>query len=77
MYEENKKRVSLKPKTSALRKARVNTYCCLLLSWVQKIPWRRAGQPTPIFLPGESHGQRSLASYSLYGRRELDTTEAA
>jgi len=32
--------------------------------WVGKIPWRRAWQPTPVFLPGESHGQRSLASYS-------------
>ena len=32
--------------------------------WVGKIPWRRAGQPTPVFLPGESHGQRSLAGYS-------------
>ena len=29
--------------------------------WVRKIPWRRAWQPTPVFLPGESHGQRSLA----------------
>ena len=33
-------------------------------SWVGKIPWRRAWLPTPIFLPGESHGQRSLAGYS-------------
>ena len=32
--------------------------------WVGKIPWRRAWQPTPVFLPGESHGQRSLVSYS-------------
>ena len=32
-------------------------------SWVGKIPWRRARQPTPVFLPGESHGQRSLAGY--------------
>ena len=32
--------------------------------WVGKIPWRRAWQPTPIFLPGEFHGQRSLAGYS-------------
>ena len=32
-------------------------------SWVGKIPWRRAWQPTPVFLPGESHGQRSLAGY--------------
>ena len=34
--------------------------------WVGKIPWRRAWQPTPVLLPGESHGQRSLAVYSLY-----------
>ena len=35
--------------------------------WVGKIPWRRAQQPTPVFLTGESHGQRSLAGYSLWG----------
>ena len=33
--------------------------------WIGKIPWRRAQQPTPVFLPGESHGQRSLEGYSL------------
>ena len=38
-------------------------------------PWRKAWQPTPVFLPGESHGQRSLAGYSLWGHEELDTTE--
>ena len=32
--------------------------------WVEKIPWRRAWQPTPVFLPRESHGQRSLVGYS-------------
>jgi len=32
--------------------------------WVGKVPWRRAWQPTPVFLPGDSHGQRSLAGYS-------------
>ena len=32
-------------------------------SWVEKIPWRRAWQPTPLFLPGRSHGQRSLGGY--------------
>ena len=32
--------------------------------WVRKIPWKRAQQPTPVFLPGESHGQRSLVGYS-------------
>ena len=32
--------------------------------WVRKIPWRRVWQPTPVLLPGESHGQRRLAGYS-------------
>ena len=37
--------------------------------WVRKIPWRRKWQPTPVLLPGESHGQWSLVGYSLWGRR--------
>ena len=37
--------------------------------------WRRKCQPTPIFLPGESHGQRSLVGYSPWCQKELDTTE--
>ena len=41
----------------------------------QEDPWRRQWQPTPVFLPGESHGQRSLAGCSPRGRRESDTTE--
>ena len=41
----------------------------------RKIPWRRARQPTPIFLSGEFHGQRSLAGYNPRGRKESDTTE--
>ena len=44
-------------------------------SWVGEIPWRRAWQPIPVFLPGEFHGQRSLAGYSPWGHKELDTTE--
>ena len=40
-----------------------------------KIPWRRKWQPTPVFLPGEFHGQRSLAGYSPQGHKESDTTE--
>ena len=35
--------------------------------WVRKIPWRRKWQPTPVFLPGKSHGQRSLVGYSPWG----------
>ena len=40
------------------------------------MPWRRAWQPSPVFLPGESHGQRSLAGYSPWRHKESDTTEA-
>ena len=43
--------------------------------WVRKIPWWRKWQPTPVFLPGKSHGQRSLAGYSAKGCKESDTTE--
>ena len=40
---------------------------------VGKIPWRRKWQPTPVFLPGKSHRRRSLAGYSPWGHKELDT----
>ena len=43
--------------------------------WVGKIPWRRAWQPTPVFLPGEFHGQRSLVGYSPWGGKESDMTD--
>ena len=39
-----------------------------------RFPWRRKWQPTPIFLPGKSHGQRSLEGYNPWGLKELDTT---
>ena len=48
---------------------------CGFHPWVKKIPWRRARQPTPLFLPGESHGQRSLDGCSPWGRKESDTTK--
>ena len=38
-------------------------------------PWRRKWQPTPLFLPGKFHGQRSLAGYSPWGCKELDMAE--
>ena len=41
-----------------------------------RYPWRRVWQPTLVFLPGESHGQRSLVGYSPQGLKELDMTEA-
>src|SRR5574337_155407 len=43
--------------------------------WVRKIPWRRKWQPTPVLLPGKSHGQSSLVGCSPRGHEESDTTE--
>ena len=43
--------------------------------WVEKIPWSRKWQLTPVLLPGEFHGQRSLEGYSPWGHKELNTTE--
>ena len=48
---------------------------CGFNPWVGKVPWRRTWQPTPVFVPGESHGQRTLAGYSPWGRQESATTE--
>ena len=48
-------------------------------TWVRCLGWenprRREWQPTPVFLPGEFHGQRNLAGYSSHGHKELDTTK--
>ena len=55
--------------------------CCLQCGrprfspWVGKISWRRKWQPTPVFLPGKTHGRRSLVGCSPWGRKESDTTE--
>ena len=57
-----------KEPTCHCRKPRVNP-------WVRKIPWRRERLPTPVFLPGKSHGQRSLVGYSPCGLRVWDTIE--
>ena len=43
--------------------------------WAEKIPWRWKWQPTPVFLPGASHGRRSLVGYSPRGRKESDMNE--
>ena len=43
--------------------------------WIRKIPWRRAWQPTLVFLPGEPRGQRSLVGSSPWGHKELDMIE--
>ena len=43
--------------------------------WVRKVSWRRKQQPTPVFLPGESQGQRSPAGYRPWGCKKSDSTE--
>ena len=43
--------------------------------WDGMIPWRRSWQPTPVFLPGESHGQSNLVGYSSWDHKESDITE--
>ena len=45
---------------------------CAFGPWVKMIPWRRARQPTLVFLAGESHGQRGLAGYSPWGHKQLN-----
>ena len=47
---------------------------CQFSPWVGKIPWRRKWQSTPVFFPGKSHGQRSLAGCSPRGPKDLDTS---
>ena len=50
--------------------------CCISIDpWDGMIPWRRKWQSTPVFLPGKSHGQRSLQGYSPWGSKKSDTTE--
>ena len=48
---------------------------CGFHPWVEKIPWRREWQPTPVFLPGKFHGSRSRAGYRPWGCKESDTAE--
>ena len=52
---------------------------CRFNPWIGKTPphWRKKWQPTPVFLPGESHGQRSLMGYSPQGRKESDANKHA
>ena len=47
-----------------------------LIPGLERSPWRRKCQLTPVFLPGKFHGQRSLAGYSPWSHKESDTTEA-
>ena len=57
------------PRGPAVKNPAANAGDTGLDPWVTKIFWRRKWQPTPVFLLGESHGQKSLAGYSSWGRR--------
>ena len=48
---------------------------CRFNPWTRKISWRRSWEPTPVFLPGESRGQRSLTGYNPRGPKESDMAE--
>ena len=60
-----------------LRRSRISLQCRRpgFDPWIRKVPWKREWLPTPIFLPGEFYGQKSLAGYSPWGHKELDITE--
>ena len=62
-------------RVSQVAQCKDSTCQCRRHPWVGKIPWRGEWLPTPVFLPGEFHGQRGLADYTPWGRKELDTTE--
>ena len=73
--KERKKNKNEKPGTSDSERIHLQCRRPGFDPWVRKIPWRRDWQPTAVFLPGESHGQRSLVGYSPWGRKEWDRTE--
>ena len=65
------------PGGSVVKNLPVNTGDMGSIPGSGKIPWRKKWQPTPVFLPVKSHGQRSLVSYSPWGHKESDMTEYA
>ena len=78
-YKTTSDRYKARKKGASLVAQTVENLPAMQETWVQssvgKIPWRREWQPTPTFLPGEFHGQRSLVGYSPGGHKESDTAE--
>ena len=64
---------SMAPSGSVVKNLPANSGNVTFNPWVKKISWRRKWQPTPVFFPGESYGQRSLVGYSPWGHKELET----
>ena len=69
----HKIKVTLSGKESACQCRRLKRW--RLSPWVGKVSWRREWQPTPVFLPGKSHGQRSLVGYTPWSFEEWNMTE--
>ena len=63
------------PRWSSGKESACQCRKCRFDPWVRKIPCSRKWQPTPVFLPGKSHEQRSLMGNGLWGHTELDMTE--
>ena len=63
------------PGGSVVKKSACQCRSCRFDPWVRNIPWRRKWQSTPVFLPGKSHGQSSIAGCSPWCCKESDTTE--
>ena len=65
------------PGGTVVKNLLANTWDTSLIPGVGKVPWSRKWQPTLVFLPGESHGQRSLVGYSPWSHKDLRVTEWA
>ena len=63
------------PRWLKLQRICLQSRRCRFHPWVGKIPCKKKWLPTPVFLPGESHGQRSPAGYRPWGHKESDMTE--
>ena len=66
--------LSGRPQCHSGKESSCRRYGCGFDPWVRKIPWRRKWQITPVLFPGNSHGQRTLVSYSPWGCKESDTS---
>ena len=79
MHKGKKTTVIYKLLLASLVAQRLKRLPAMRETWVRSLgwedPWTRKWQPTPVFLPGESHGRRSLVGYSPRGRKESDMTE--
>ena len=75
-------RVLVEEKFAKFRTSNLSTFPFLFQKawvwyWIRQILWRKKWQPTPVFLPGKSHGQMNLAGYNPWGCKESYTTEHA